>query len=271
MDLGWKPLWNTALTAAITLLEKMRHDSPLFEHTKWAAQTEPPAGTWVAQVSAQQKRFSIPGIMLPSDHYTMHPNKRKQTFRNYSKTVVAPLVSKGLKHVVGGPGPLPWGWLAVHVTTPSHQAAFSTWWSLRIRGLIPGWEHQRCPLCLISTTDLDNHIIHQCCRSRDEAEACDIIIEQFLDPPCDSKQLWAKLKVSSALNRQAERHGRDPPTAPHTRNNHLPLAAPHMPIVPSTDDSSGDSDTCSSLPSPLHTKGLDYHPQLTWKHKHGRV
>ena len=248
----------------------MRHDSPLFEHTRWAAQTEPPAGTWVAQVSTQQKRFCIPGILLPSDHHTMHPNKRKLCFRNYSKMVVAPLVAKGLKHIVGGPGPLPWGWLAVHVTTASHQAAFCTWWSLRICGLIPGWVHQCCPLCLTSTTDLITHIIHQCIHSRDEAEACDTIIEQLFDPPNDSKQLWAKLKVSSVLNCQAERHSQNLPTAPHTLTAHLSHAAPHMPNIPSSDDSNGDSDTGSSLPSPQNTNGLDYHPQLTWKHSHER-
>ncbi len=41
MDLGWLPLWHTAVVAAIVLKQKMAHSDPKQLHTKWMGQAAP--------------------------------------------------------------------------------------------------------------------------------------------------------------------------------------------------------------------------------------
>ena len=194
-DLGWRPLWDTTIITAILLYERMRHDAPVHEHTAWACHAHPPSGTWIAQVRALQVRFGITPLRLPQEHLTFTTCQRQMLFKKYSREVVAPAVMKGLKHHVPYNKSLPWGWVAVCLTTQQQQKAFAMWWSLRIRGQLPDSVAACCPCCGVPCDSLSVHLVNGCPAARQQAILEGVDIANLFDRPTGPEQLLALLRV----------------------------------------------------------------------------
>ena len=71
-------------------------------------------------------KHGIQPICLPA---SASKRARANAFRNYRKQVVVPALSPKLHK-----SPLPWAWLAAHSQREFSQAAFETWWCLRVFG-----------------------------------------------------------------------------------------------------------------------------------------
>ena len=118
---GREPLWNSAITQAICLRQRMMHDDPRFPHTNWARQLRPPSGTWISHVKLQQKRFSIPDMRIPPAHLEISLPQLKLMYKSYRQVIVAPASRAGTLTQPTTP-PLPGGWvLAVLTHTPWMQ------------------------------------------------------------------------------------------------------------------------------------------------------
>ena len=81
-DLGWAPLWHTAVAAVIILKQQMMHDPPNLLHSRWSSHARPPHGTCIYQALLIQQRLYIPDVALPAKHLTLPSESRKCLFVN---------------------------------------------------------------------------------------------------------------------------------------------------------------------------------------------
>ena len=119
-------------------------------------------GTWVGQVGLLMRRFKIPSIVLPADHFLLSSAQRKAMFKRYSATVVRPAVDLGLSTPPTGVKGLAWGWMITCISSSRLQVLFNTWWSLRIRQALPSNARPACPACHTPAENLVLHMIHGC-------------------------------------------------------------------------------------------------------------
>jgi hypothetical protein len=198
-DLGWLPLWHTAVVAAIVLKQKNAHSDPRQVHARWMSRAAAPPGTWASQVEHLPTRFGIPNIALPPLHRQMPPLQLNRLFVAYRKLHVAPAVAAGLCCTRKAP-PLPWGWIALVLTTGQLRKAFALWWHLRVCQVPPpSTEWQACPMCHLGAQPLLPHLLHHYDRFSQALRAEDLLPELFLQAPTTPEELRAQLRLTTVL------------------------------------------------------------------------
>ena len=145
-DLGWTPLWDAALVGAVVLRQRMALDPLCYAHAAVARDVSAPTGTWTSCVVRTQARFGIPEFCLGVPCETCSAQTIRCKLQDYKVKVVEPSIRRGLGHDLSA-APLPWGWIAVELSSRSQAETFGQWWRLRVLGSFDRKHNDCCPAC----------------------------------------------------------------------------------------------------------------------------
>ena len=130
----------------------------------------------------------------------------------YSKKVVAPAVSKGLRLADPLHTQLPWGWISLTLQTKQQQLAFSCWWSIRVRDQLPAASSSPCPCCKVVYPSLRQHLTATCVEVAQVAQQKRVPVGSLFEAPQRPTQFLAVLEVIHELTTEQIRPRHDHPS-----------------------------------------------------------